>query len=184
MSDMTEFKKQLLEEFGVNERGGKPLTHDIDFKGKKWTLRRMKFDDLELINSMLGEERKKAEKGKEKDESDPAYMIDLKVQMVFTSVYLAAINDVPTWKAWDTAKEEELDGFHPLDPPVTVKRKTAEAIYKFFKESRKLGVILHLFKTYNEVFEEPTEETSVPKQEGEGEVPVTGDETDRPTRKP
>jgi hypothetical protein len=185
MADISEFKRQLLEEFGVNEKGVKPITHDVEFKGKKWTLRRMKFDDLELINAILAAEKKKAadkvKKGAE--EEDPAYMIDLKVQMVFVSVFLAAINDIPTWKAWETATEAELEGFHPLDPPLTVKKKTAEALYSFFKESRKLGVILHLFKTFNDVFEEPTESTSAPQVE-EGEAPVTGDESDRPTRKP
>lgn len=205
MSTQEEFKKQILEEFGINELGEAPETHVEKFRGKRWVLRRMKLDDFEIVNNLLIEEKKSQlestaspedKKGTVEDESfEPEYMIDLKVQMAFVAAFLAAIGkdtdppeDVPVWKAFGTSKDEELNGHHPLDPPHDIRLKTARSLYNYLKSARKLGVIGQLYMVYNLKFGEPAKKLAPPKEKGdEGPSPadeITGDPSDRPSQKP
>lgn len=205
----TDLLRQLAQEFGINEKGEPPLTHEETYAKHRWTLRKVNLDEIRIANQIVLEDRKKTvipeaqaqpkvpagevpaqsptaqkavpEAVANDEDYDLEHIVLIKVQTAFVSTYLAAIDGIPTWKYFQTASESDLEGNHELDPPLDVKKRTAASTYKFFIKARKMGLISHLFATYEKVF---AEKAKSEKPEGKGEPIETGDETDRPTQRP
>lgn len=200
----TDLLRQLAQEFGVNDKGEPPLTHEETYAKHRWTLRKVNLDEIRIANQIVLEDRKKtvtpevpaqpkapvtetsvqpataqkaAPAATDDEDYDLEHIVLIKVQTAFVATYLAAIDGIPTWKYFQTAAESDLEGNHELDPPLDVKKRTAASAYKFFIKARKMGLISHLFATYEKVF---AEKVNPEKPQGKGEPIETGDETDRP----
>lgn len=154
--------KELEQEFGVNT--DKIDTHSITFQNRKYTLRRMGWEDVKksnrLITQLLREESLNATDAQaavpQIDESMPV-ILELTTELAIVSVALAAIDDIPVWKIFKVASDEDVTKLacNPLEPPPHIRHAAADKMANLFNKGKKVALVRRLFAEYENVLDEP-----------------------------
>ncbi len=135
----------LLEELEV-ELGIKTCpTHDVDFGGHKYTLRKLDYKGVTLANRLVRLRQ-------EELFIATANEVEVRVALAFSSAALAAIDGRPTYRIFNivppTKSDSELSIYNPLDPPDEIKEKTAYALVAFFQKIKRVKLIDALWDAY------------------------------------
>lgn len=180
---MSSLLEQLEKDFGVSD---KVVTKTVDYRGHKYTLRRLDWQDIEKANSIIFRVEDSAsamDKANTEEAGVPdlsPMLLGLRTQFGFACVTVAAIDGQPVWKIFKLAKEEDIVkmGFDPLEPPAHIRYMCADRMATLFSANKKQpGLIKFIFNVYTEFLDvedsEKTEEEKKAELGTEGNRPST-----------